>query len=119
MRRNRERGPDPDTSIAARDGYALAATVFTPAAAPSRAVLINSAAAVPRNIYRGFAAYLAEQGCAVVTYDYRGIGFTGTAAERIDIRPDDAGAARIGHFGFFRPEHRDTLWRDAAKWLVR
>ncbi len=71
-----------DTSIAARDGYALAATVFTPAAAPRRAVLINSATAVPRKIYRGFAAYLAEQGCAVVTYDYRGIGGSRPASLR-------------------------------------
>jgi len=37
-------------------------------------VLINSATAVPRKIYRGFAAYLAHTGCAVLTYDYRGIG---------------------------------------------
>jgi hypothetical protein len=28
--------------------------------------------------------------------------------ERVDIRSGDAGAAKIGHFGFFRPEHRDT-----------
>lgn len=278
-----------DTTIAARDGYALAATVFTPTASPHRVALISSATAVPRKIYRGFASYLAEQGFAVVTYDYRGIGgsrpaslrgfqvrmrdwaaldvaaaidhmravwpgmplvavghsfggqalglvpnnseisralfvaaqagywrlfhspekyrvyamlrliggplarivgyvpgklgigedlprdvflewtgwvmreryffddatlgalknfsryrgalraicltddpwatpaavdllcsgFTGTTAERIDIRPADAGAAKIGHFGFFRPEHRDTLWRDAAEWLAR
>ena len=277
-----------DTTIAARDGYALAATVFSPAARPRRAALINSATAVPRKIYRGFAAYLAGQGFAVVTYDYRGIGgsrpaslrgfkvrmrdwaaldvaaaidhmrtvwpdlpltaighsfggqalglapnnseisralfvaaqagywrlfhapekyrvyamlrligspiartlgyvpgklgigedmprdvflewtswvmrrryffddptlgalenfpryrgalraicltddpwatpaavdllcsgFTGTTPERVDIRPGDAGAAKIGHFGFFRPEHRDTLWRDAAGWLA-
>ena len=33
--------------------------------------------------------------------------------------PADAGTAKIGHFGFFRPEHRDTLWRDAAEWLAR
>jgi len=46
-------------------------------------------------------------------------GFTGTVPERVDIRPGDAGAAKIGHFGFFRPEHRDTLWRDAAEWLAR
>jgi len=278
-----------DTSIAARDGYTLAATVFTPATAPSRAVLINSATAVPRKIYRGLAHYLAEQGCAVLTYDYRGIGgsrpaslrgfqvrmrdwaaldvaaaidhmrsvwpnlplvavghsfggqaiglapnnseisralfvaaqagywrlfhapekyrvyamlrligsplarmlgyvpgklgigedlprgvflewtdwvmkrryffddvtlqalenfpkyrgalraicltddpwatppavdllcsgFGSTTAERIDIRPGDVGTATIGHFGFFRPEHRATLWRDAAEWLAR
>lgn len=60
-----------DTGIAARDGYALAATVFAPAVAPTCAVLINSATAVPRKIYRGFATYLAEQ---VLTYDYRGTG---------------------------------------------
>ena len=278
-----------DTSITARDGYPLAATVFSPGAAPVRAVLVNAATAVPRKIYRGFAAYLAEQGCTALTYDYRGIGgsrpaslrgfrvrmrdwaaldvtgaidhmravwptlplavvghsfggqavglapnnseisralfvaaqagywrlfrspekyrvyamlrligspiartlgyvpgklgigedlprdvflewtdwvmkpryffddttlaalenfqhyrgalraicltddpwatpaavnmlcagFTGTSAERIDIRPADVGAAKLGHFGFFRPGHRDTLWRDAAEWLAR
>ena len=37
-------------------------------------MLINSATAVPRKIYRGFASYLAHRGCAVMTYDYRGIG---------------------------------------------
>jgi predicted alpha/beta hydrolase len=277
-----------DTSFSARDGYALAATVFTPAEAPRGAVLINSATAVPRKIYRGFAMYLAEQGQTVLTYDYRGVGgsrprslrgfpvrmrdwaaldvaaaidhmrsvwpklplavvghsfggqafglapnndqvsralfvaaqagywrlfhspekyrvytmmrligapiarvlgyvpgrlgigedlprdvflewtgwvmrpryffddatldalenfpryrgalraicltddpwatapavdllcsgFTGTVPERIDIRPADVGAAKIGHFGFFRGEHRDSLWRDAAAWLA-
>jgi len=45
-------------------------------------------------------------------------GFSGTRPERIDVRPADAGVAKIGHFGFFRPEHRDTLWRDAAQWLA-
>ena len=277
-----------DTSFSARDGYALAATVFTPSDTPRGALLINSATAVPRKIYRGFAAYLAEQGHTVLTYDYRGVGgsrptslrgfpvrmrdwaaldvaaaidhmrsvwpklplavvghsfggqafglapnnaevsralfvaaqagywrlfhspekyrvyammrligapiarvlghvpgrlgigedlprdvflewtgwvmrpryffddatltalenfpryrgalraicltddpwatapavdllcsgFTGTVPERIDIRPADAGAAKIGHFGFFRGEHRDSLWRDAAAWLA-
>ena len=278
-----------DTTFPARDGYPLAATVFAPAGAPSRVVLINSATAVPRKIYRGFAAYLAAQGFAALTYDYRGIGgsrppslkgfearmrdwaaldaaaaidhvrgvwpasplcvvghsfggqtlglvpnntevtralfvaaqagywrmfsapekyrvyammrligspiahamgyvpgklgigedlprdvflewtdwvtrrryffddqslealanfpnyrgalraicltddpwataaavnllcagYTGTTPERTDINPRDVGAAKIGHFGFFRPEHRDTLWRDAADWLSR
>ena len=61
-----------DTTIAARDGYALAATVFAPHDPPRGAVLINSATAVPRKIYRGFATYLAQQGFTVLTYDYRG-----------------------------------------------
>src|SRR5262249_28881776 len=62
-----------DTVIPARDGYPLAATVFAPPAPPQRVVLINSATAVPRRIYRGFATYLAERGFAVLTYDYRGV----------------------------------------------
>src|SRR3984893_12023426 len=63
-----------DLSIAARDGYPLAATVFIPAGEPRGCVLINSATAVPRKIYRGFAAYLAERGLAGLTFDYRGVG---------------------------------------------
>lgn len=56
-----------DTTIVARDGFALGATVFTPQDTPRGAALINSATAVPRKIYRGFATYLAQQGCTVLT----------------------------------------------------
>jgi predicted alpha/beta hydrolase len=63
-----------DITFPAADGYLLAATLFLPRGAKSHAVLINSATAVPRKIYRGFAGYLALRGCAVLTYDYRGIG---------------------------------------------
>jgi predicted alpha/beta hydrolase len=61
-------------TVPAADGYPLGATLFLPRGARSHAVLINSGAAVPRKIYRGFAGYLARRGCAVLTYDYRGIG---------------------------------------------
>jgi predicted alpha/beta hydrolase len=44
-------------------------------------------------------------------------GFTGMVPERMDIRPRDVGAEGIGHFGFFRPQFRDTLWREAVDWL--
>jgi predicted alpha/beta hydrolase len=63
-----------DITIPAADGYSLAATLFLPRGAKRHAVLISSATAVPRKIYRGFAGYLARRGCAVLTYDYRGIG---------------------------------------------
>ena len=33
------------------------------------------------------------------------------------VRPEEVGAQRIGHFGFFREPFRDTLWREAADWL--
>jgi len=63
-----------DISLPAADGYLLGATLFLPRGAKRHAVLINSATAVPRKIYRGFAGYLARRGCAVLTYDYRGTG---------------------------------------------
>jgi predicted alpha/beta hydrolase len=63
-----------DISFPATDGYSLGATLFLPRGAKRHAVLINSATAVPRKVYRGFAGYLARRGCAVLTYDYRGIG---------------------------------------------
>ena len=60
--------------VPAADGYPLAATLFLPRGPRRTAVLINAAAATPRKIYRGLAFYLASRGCAVLTYDYRGIG---------------------------------------------
>jgi predicted alpha/beta hydrolase len=63
-----------DITFPAIDGYLLGATLFLPRGAKRHAVLINSATAVPRKIYRGFASYLAGRGCAVLTYDYRGTG---------------------------------------------
>ena len=44
-------------------------------------------------------------------------GFKATTPEILTITPADADAKTIGHLGFFRPEHRDTLWRGAAEWL--
>ncbi len=63
-----------DITFPAADGYLLGATLFLPRGTKRHAVLINSATAVPRKIYRGFAGYLARRGCAVLTYDYRGTG---------------------------------------------
>jgi predicted alpha/beta hydrolase len=63
-----------DITFPAVDGYVLGATLFLPRGAKHHAVLINSATAVPRKIYKAFAGYLARRGCAVLTYDYRGIG---------------------------------------------
>ena len=63
-----------DITFPANDGYLLGATLFLPRGAKRHAVLINSAAATPRKVYKGFAGYLARRGCAVLTYDYRGTG---------------------------------------------
>jgi len=44
-------------------------------------------------------------------------GFASIKPEILTVSPSDVGAAKLGHFGFFRAEHRDTLWRGAAEWL--
>jgi predicted alpha/beta hydrolase len=43
--------------------------------------------------------------------------FTSIKPELLAVSPSELGVPRIGHLGFFRPEHRDTLWRGAAEWL--
>jgi predicted alpha/beta hydrolase len=63
-----------DITFPASDRYLLGGSLFLPRGAKRHAVLINSATAVQRKIYRGFAGYLARRGCAVLTYDYRGTG---------------------------------------------
>jgi predicted alpha/beta hydrolase len=37
--------------------------------------------------------------------------------EHRHVRPADAGAAKIGHFGFFREGVTPGLWADVADWL--
>lgn len=88
-----------DIWLPAADGYQLAATIFLPRRQRRNAVLINSAAAVPRALYRPFASYLAGRGCVVLTYDYRGIGgsrprdLAGFDARMADWADQDAAGA--------------------------
>jgi predicted alpha/beta hydrolase len=39
------------------------------------------------------------------------------AVELRRIAPEQIGVKRIGHFGFFRSQFRDTLWRQAVAWF--
>lgn len=62
--------------FSAQDGFDLSASVFEPES-PDRAraaVLVTSATGVKRRFYDSFAAFLAENGLAVMSFDYRGIG---------------------------------------------
>jgi predicted alpha/beta hydrolase len=77
--------------IPALDGVALRATLFEPGHAPSAAVLVSGATAVPRGYYAGLATYLAQCGAAVVTYDYRGSGEPPEQLRRSGARMRDWG----------------------------
>jgi predicted alpha/beta hydrolase len=66
-------------TISASDGTALGATLFEPSQpAPTGAplIIIGCAAGVPSRYYARFAAYAAERGHPVLTWDYRGMGLS-------------------------------------------
>lgn len=76
-------------TLEAVDGHPLAATLFQPPGKPLAAVQINGATGVPRRYYSAYARFLSDQGFAVLTYDYRGIGdsrFHAARAEQISMR---------------------------------
>ena len=62
------------TVVRAADGFPLGVTEFEPAGPPRGVVVGTAATAVKRRYYERFAVYLAQNGFAVITYDYRGIG---------------------------------------------
>lgn len=77
--------PEPtalDLELRAEDGLELGATLREPAGEPACAVLVNPALGVRRRYYGRFAAFLAERGAAVLTYDQRGIGDSRPASLR-------------------------------------
>lgn len=62
-------------TLRATDGYLLAAHHWTnPAQSAKAIVVINPATAVKASYYHRYAKFLAANGIAVLTYDYRGIG---------------------------------------------
>lgn len=68
--------------VAAADGMQLAARAYWPAGRPRRAVLIVGAMGVPQSFYEAFSAWLAGQGIAVFTFDFRGMGESAPASLR-------------------------------------
>ncbi len=51
--------------------------------------------------------------------DLLGSYFTGAHCERWQIAPSATKTGRIGHTGFFRREHKDTLWPRLIDWLLQ
>lgn len=107
--------------IPASDCIALAATGYEPLSGkPRLAVVINGATAVPRSYYRHFAAHLAARGCAVLTYDYRGIGGSRDAGR--NARMLDWGVSDLpGALNWMLRRHRQlplaAIGHSAGGWL--
>lgn len=76
-----------DFTAPAPDGYLLSMRLVS-AAEPRIAVLVSSGTGFPKGFYERFARHLADQGAAVLTYDFRGIAGS---------RPDDLKAMAMDY----------------------
>ncbi|NKI33095.1 alpha/beta hydrolase family protein [Croceivirga thetidis] len=65
--------------------FELAYTKFCPESEVKKVLLISSATSVPQEFYWKFAGYLAENGIAVYTFDYSGIGRSGSSIEALKL----------------------------------
>jgi predicted alpha/beta hydrolase len=78
--------------ISMADNYNIVANVFKPENAKA-VILVGSAMGIGQYFYFGIAKYLAEQGYAVVTHDYRGVGESAPGKLNRDL---DAGFVQLG-----------------------
>ncbi|MDH4109631.1 MAG: alpha/beta fold hydrolase [Gammaproteobacteria bacterium] len=62
--------------IRCADGFELGATLFEPETPNRRLALIGAALGVPSRFYADYAAFLAAQGYTVLTWDWRGMGYS-------------------------------------------
>lgn len=77
-----------DGEIECNDGLSLTGTFHIPENDPIAVVVIASALGVPRRFYGKFSSYLAENGFATITFDYRGSGdstLRNTGAKKFDL----------------------------------
>ncbi len=73
----------PDAAGVEDVGFAtLSGRLFRPAGRPRAAVVLHGAVGVPMGYYRAFAEWLAGQGFACLTYDYRDFGASAKGAMR-------------------------------------
>ena len=63
-----------EVKITCVDQFAIAATIYSPKKSLKGAILIGPATGIQRQFYASFAAFLAEHGYGVITFDNRGIG---------------------------------------------
>lgn len=68
------------------DGLQLAALRYTPQGKPRAVVVLAAAMGVKQDFYTPFAEFFAEQGMAVLSFDYRGMGDSVPPAYRRSLR---------------------------------
>ena len=102
--------------IATPLGHSLAAVEFSGAVSNGKSLVISSATGVLQGYYKKFASYFAECGYTVFTFDYSGIGNSGSELgllkkNRINLREwgSNDQAALIDHAKKANPENQIIL----------
>lgn len=79
-----------DRLVPSSDGFPLAARLHGDLATARAGVVISPAMGVAQSYYGAFADWLAAQGFAVLSFDYRGVGASRPAAFRTSLRGFEA-----------------------------
>ncbi|WP_136418440.1 MULTISPECIES: alpha/beta fold hydrolase [Oxalobacteraceae] len=95
--------------LSAKDGFNLAAHRFAPPGRAKAVIVLPAAMGVKQEFYFPFARFLAQQGFAVLTFDYRGAGASVPARFRHSLRGFKADL-------FDWAEDYNTAVRAAKKW---
>ncbi len=102
----------------ASDGFALAGTRFMPAQAPRAIVVLAGAMGVRQDFYHPFAGYLAQQGFAVLTFDYRGMGASVPEKFRHSLRGFEADLLDWAQRDYHAALCAARSWHDSAPLLL-
>jgi predicted alpha/beta hydrolase len=97
--------------LIASDGVILAATRFAPSTQAKAVVVLPTAMGVKQDFYAPFAQFLAAQGFAVLTFDYRGMGQSVPAQYRTSLR-----GFKADLFDWAERDYNSVL-REARAWV--
>jgi predicted alpha/beta hydrolase len=97
--------------ITTADGFALSASRYVPAGAPRAVIVLPGAMGVKQEFYAPFATFLAEQGYAVLSFDYRGMGASRPAAFRTSLRGFDTDLTRWAEQDYNAVLHAAKAWQ--------
>jgi predicted alpha/beta hydrolase len=105
-------------SITTTDGFTLAGTCFTPPQMPKAVIVIPSAMGVKQDFYSPFAQFLAQQGFAVLTFDYRGMGMSVPDGFKRSLRGFKADLFDWAERDYSAALHAAKAWHDDVPLLV-
>ncbi|HJW56641.1 MAG TPA: alpha/beta fold hydrolase [Burkholderiaceae bacterium] len=105
-------------TVNANDGYKLAANRFTPAAEAKAVIVLPTAMGVKQEFYFPFARFLAQQGFAVLTFDYRGMGASVPARYRRSLRGFKADLFDWAERDYNAALHHARTWQREVPLLV-